>query len=239
MEVVVFPRAFAYVWQMSVQVKICGLRTPETVDVAVAAGAAYVGFMFYAPSPRFVRLADAVCLSARLLGHVRSVAVTVDADDDLLEALFKELKPDLVQMHGAEPPARVAEVRRRFGCPVIKAVSIEHPADFDALKACSADYFLFDARPRPDDLPGGLGRTFDWALMSHYHGATPWFLAGGLTPDTVARAIEETGARAVDVSSGVERESGVKDPQLIEAFIRNAAGAARPAPSTGKQQPVL
>lgn len=212
----------AYLCDMSVQIKICGLKTAEDVNCAVEAGANFVGFVFFEASPRNISLTEATKLRKLLPADVAAVAVTVNAEDDLLSALFKNLQPDFVQMHGNESPARVKEVQSQFGCGIIKALSIDEPQQFDATSAYDVDYFLFDAKPMEQDLPGGLGKSFDWSLLSHYHGDQPWFLAGGLTPENVAEAILKTGARAIDVSSGVEKAPGIKDPTRITKFIENA-----------------
>ncbi len=206
--------------------KICGLSTSEAARGAVENGAAFLGFIHFAKSPRHLGV-DAM---AALMQAVRDdgiavplVSVIVDPDDALLLALRDTVKPDIIQLHGHEIPARVAEVRALTGLPVIKAVSISTAEDLDAAKAFedSADYLLFDAKPPKDAaLPGGLGLSFDWTLLSGRTWQKPWFLAGGLDPHNVAGALEISGARYVDVSSGVESAPGVKSPELISRFLR-------------------
>lgn len=210
---------------MTVRVKICGLRTPEAVDAAVSAGAAYVGFVFFAKSPRNVSVAEARALALRVPPGVAKVALTVDADDATLDAITGAVPLDMLQLHGCETPERVAEVRARYGLPVMKAVGVATEADVEAVGryAQVADQILIDAKPMPDaDLPGGNGVAFDWKLIAGKDWAKPWMLAGGLTAQNLAEAIRLTGARQVDVSSGVESAPGVKDAGLIRAFIKAA-----------------
>lgn len=214
---------------MSVVAKICGLSTPETVDAAVAGGARYTGFVFYPPSPRNVAPAVAGSLIARLPSDVTPVALVVDAEDALIEAILAQAPVKIIQAHGHETPERVAAIRRRFGLPVMKAVGIGSPEDVAAAHRFEAvaDLLLLDAKPPKKGLPGGNGLAFDWQLIAGEAWAKPWFLAGGLTPDNVAEAIRTAGAEAVDVSSGVERAPGVKDLDLIAAFlaaVRSAEG---------------
>lgn len=222
---------------MNVQVKICGLTTPETVEAALEAGADYLGFVFYPPSPRSLTPEQAGPLLARVAGRAKSVALLVDPDDALV-AQVATLGPDLVQLHGGETPERVDAVRAVVGCPVIKAVPVETSEDLARARiyADSADHVMLDAKPPRDaSRPGGHGAAFDWTLLGAGSpddeaagraalglGEGPWFLAGGLHPDNVAEAIRTTGAPAVDVSSGVEKAPGVKDPALIAAFIQAA-----------------
>ena len=210
---------------MTVRVKICGLRTPEAVDAAVSAGAAYVGFVFFAKSPRNVSVAEARALALRVPPGVAKVALTVDADDATLDAITGAVPLDMLQLHGCETPERVAEVRARYGLPVMKAVGVATEADVEAVGryAQVADQILIDAKPMPDaDLPGGNGVAFDWKLIAGKDWEKPWMLAGGLTAENVAEAVRLTGARQVDVSSGVESAPGVKDAGLIRAFIKAA-----------------
>ena len=210
---------------MTVRVKICGLRTPEAVDAAVSAGAAYVGFVFFAKSPRNVSVAEARALALRVPPGVAKVALTVDADDATLDAITGAVPLDMLQLHGRETPERVAEVRARYGLPVMKAVGVATEADVEAVGryAQVADQILIDAKPMPDaDLPGGNGVAFDWKLIAGKDWEKPWMLAGGLTAENVAEAVRLTGARQVDVSSGVESAPGVKDAGLIRAFIKAA-----------------
>ena len=217
---------------MSVLVKICGLKTPEALDVALEAGADMVGFVFFPPSPRHVGLAAATELGRRVGDRARKVALTVDADDALLTGIIEALRPDLLQLHGAETPARVQAIKARFGLPVMKAIAVEIRADLAAVKRYDmvADRLLFDARaPREATRPGGLGKPFDWHLLEQLDLAVPYMLSGGLDPDNVAAALRITNAPGVDVSSGVERAPGEKDLDKIRAFIRTARRAQIPA----------
>jgi phosphoribosylanthranilate isomerase len=210
---------------MSVLVKICGLKTPEALDVALEAGADMVGFVFFPPSPRHVGLAAAAELGRRVGDRARKVALIVDADDVLLKSITDALRPDLLQLHGAETPARVQAIKARFGLPVMKAIAVEARADLAAVKLYDtvADRLLFDARaPREATRPGGLGKPFDWHLLEELDLAVPYMLSGGLDPDNVAAALRITSAPGVDVSSGVERAPGEKDHDKIRAFIRAA-----------------
>jgi phosphoribosylanthranilate isomerase len=214
---------------MAVEIKICGLMTPAAVDVAVDAGADLVGFVFFAPSPRHLDFETARALGSRVRGRARKVALSVDADDDLLAASIEALDPDMLQLHGKEPPERVAAVRRRFGLPVMKALPIEERADLAPIRryADIADRLIFDARPpRAATRPGGLGRTFDWTLLSGIEPGVPFMLSGGLDAGNIAEALRLTRAGAVDVSSGVERAPGDKDPEKIRAFVRATREAA-------------
>ena len=208
---------------MSVVVKICGLKTPDALDVALDAGADMVGFVFFPPSPRHLGFEAAAALGQRVHGRARKVALSVDATDDWLAASIEALRPDLLQLHGKETPERVAAVRSRFGIPVIKALAIEDRADLAAIPAYAGlvDRVLFDARaPREATRPGGLGKSFDWRLLENLNIDVPFMLSGGLNPDNVEEAMRLTGAPSIDVSSGVERAPGEKDPDKIRAFIR-------------------
>ena len=207
-----------------VLVKICGLSTPGTLEAAIAAGADMAGFVFFEKSPRHLSLETARALGAQAAGRIRKVALTVDADDAALAAIVEALAPDLLQLHGAETPSRVREVKARFGLPVIKAVGVATAGDVEASSAYEgvADILLFDAKPQPNSMvPGGAGVSFDWELLRNIDAAN-WMLSGGLDPEIVAEAIRRTGAQAVDVSSGVERERGVKDAAKIAAFVAAA-----------------
>ena len=217
---------------MSVLVKICGLKTPEALDVALEAGADMVGFVFFPPSPRHVGLAAAAELGRRVGDRARKVALIVDADDVLLKSITDALRPDLLQLHGAETPARVQAIKARFGLPVMKAIAVEARADLAAVKLYDAvaDRLLFDARaPREATRPGGLGKPFDWHLLEELDLAVSYMLSGGLDPDNVAAALRITSAPGVDVSSGVERAPGEKDHDKIRAFIRAARRVQMPA----------
>jgi phosphoribosylanthranilate isomerase len=213
---------------MPLLVKICGLKTPEALDVALLAGADMVGFVFFPPSPRHVDFEVARPLAARVRGRALKVALSVDADDAWLRASIEAVAPDMLQLHGKETPKRVLAVKSRFRLPVIKAIAVETRDDL----ACVPDYaevadrLLFDAQaPRDATRPGGLGRPFEWQLLKNLDPRAPFMLSGGLDPDNVAEAIAITRAGGVDVSSGVERAPGEKDPDRIRAFIRAARGA--------------
>lgn len=214
---------------MSTRVKICGLRTAEAMAAALEARADLVGLVFFPPSPRSVTLEEAVPLADYARGFAAIVALLVDADDALLDRIVAEVNPDMLQLHGAETPARVAAVRERTGKSVMKAVKVRSREDALAALAFRgiADLVLFDAAPpRGADRPGGHGRTFDWSLLDGVRDEVPFVLSGGLTPDNVREAIRATGATVVDVSSGVETAPGVKDAGLIRAFVRAARSTA-------------
>lgn len=213
---------------MALAIKICGLRTPEILDVALESGADMVGFVFFGKSPRHLSLETARLLGQRAQGRAGKVALTVNANDETLHAIIAALKPDMLQLHGTETPQRVAVVRSHFGLPVMKALPIATRADLSPIReyANVADCLLFDARPSASDTrPGGLGKTFDWTLLAGLNISVPYMLSGGLNPDNVAEAIRITGAPGVDVSSGVERAPGEKDPDKIRDFIRAARAA--------------
>jgi phosphoribosylanthranilate isomerase len=202
--------------------KICGLSTGPTVEASLAGGAAFLGFMFFRASPRYVDPATAARLAAPARGRAAIVAVTVDPDDALLETLARELSPDLIQLHGRETPNRVAEIGRRFSRGLIKALPVSEAADLAAARDYQdlADHLMFDAKaPVGEALPGGRGVPFDWSLLGGRTFERPWFLAGGLDPWNLAEAVRLSGAPMVDVSSGVERGAGLKDPALIGAFL--------------------
>ena len=210
---------------MTPLVKICGLSTPDALDVALDAGADMVGFIFFPPSPRNVSLETARALGSRVQGRARKVAVTVDADDTLLASIIEALKPEMLQLHGHETPQRVAAVRDSFGLPVMKALPIAAKLDLlvTGSYTSAADRLLFDARPpRGATRPGGLGQPFDWHLLENLNLSIPFMLSGGLNPDNVSEALRITRAGGVDVVSGVESAPGVKDPEKIRAFIRAA-----------------
>jgi phosphoribosylanthranilate isomerase len=210
-----------------VRVKICGLRTADDVAAAVAAGSAYVGFVFFPKSPRNVTVAEARTLAAEVPAGVAKVALVVDADDALLDEIMSEVAIDILQLHGSESPERVAEVRARYGLPVMKAVGVADEADLEALTIYGkvADQILVDAKPPKDaDLPGGNGLAFDWRLIADRRWPVPWMLAGGLDAGNLTEAIRLTGARQVDVSSGVESAPGEKDAAKIAAFCQAAFG---------------
>jgi len=211
------------------EIKICGLMTPEAVDTALDAGADFVGFVFFPPSPRHIGFEAARVLGAQVRGRARKVALSVDAGDDFLAASIAALKPDMLQLHGKETPERVVAVRTRFGLPVMKALPIEERADLSPIRlyAGVADRLIFDARPpREATRPGGLGRSFDWTLLAGIDPGVSFMLSGGLDAANVAEALRITRAPAIDVSSGVERAPGDKDPDKIRAFVRAARAAA-------------
>ena len=209
-----------------IRVKICGLRTQADVAAVARAGAAYAGFVFFAKSPRHLSIPEAKALALAAPVGLAKVALIVNANDAAIDALLAEVPIDMLQLHGAETPERVAEVRDRFGLPVMKAVGLSGEADLSAIMDYSlvADQLLVDAKPGTGtDLPGGNGLAFDWRLLVGRKWLRPWMLAGGLSPQNVAEAIRLTGARQVDVSSGVESAPGVKDHAKILEFV-TAAG---------------
>ena len=215
---------------MTVEVKICGLKTEAALDAALGSGADYVGLVFCAASPRNLDFETAHRLAERARGRAKIVTRLVDPDDTLLDLVVAAVAPDIIQLHGSETPQRVAEVSKRLGRPVLKAVKVAD-AD-DALGALiyagKADRILFDAKPVPgagNALPGGNGVPFDWEALAGVRGKLDYMLAGGLTPANVAEAIRLTGASAVDVSSGVESRPGEKDPELIRSFLQAAKTA--------------
>lgn len=211
----------------AMRVKICGVNSPMALDAALSAGADMLGFVFFPASPRALSPADAAALGALGTGEAERVGLFVDADDTAIAAVLAALPLDVLQLHGKETPERCAAIRGRFGRPVMKALGIASIADLDALAAYApaVDRFLLDAKPPADaERPGGNAAAFDWRLVSGRALPRPWLLAGGLTPDNVARAIAESGAPGVDVSSGVEQAPGVKDPALVRAFVAAAKG---------------
>lgn len=213
---------------MALTIKICGLRTPETLEVALESGADQVGFVFFPPSPRNLGLEAARVLANRVAGRAGKVALTVNANNETLADIIAALKPDLLQLHGTETPDRVAVIRSRFGLPVMKALPIATRADLSPIReyARVADRLLFDARaPQEATRPGGLGKSFDWNLLAGLDAGAPFMLSGGLDAGNVAEAIRITRPWGVDVSSGVERAPGEKDADKIRAFIRAARAA--------------
>jgi len=213
----------AYLPRMTAKTKICGVSTPEAVRAAVDGGAAYLGFMFFPRSPRNIAPDAAARLAppARAKG-VKIVAVVVDPTDNELDAIVAGLSPDLIQLHGKEAPARAREVAQRSGCGIVKVLPVSEASDFAAARAYEplVEHLMFESKPPKDaDRPGGLGVAFDWTLLAGRRFERPWFLAGGLDPWNVAGAIAASGAPMVDVSSGVERGPGLKDPALITAFL--------------------
>ena len=216
---------------MALTIKICGLKTPEALDISLDSGADMVGFVFFPPSPRDLGLEIARVLGARVRGRAAKVALTVNANNHLLRDIIEALKPDMLQLHGKETPERVAVVRSHFGLPVMKALPIAERKDLSPihLYAKVADRLIFDARPpREATRPGGLGKTFDWNLLRNVNPGVPFMLSGGLDAGNVAQALAITRATGVDVSSGVERAPGVKDPAKIREFIRAARATEAP-----------
>jgi phosphoribosylanthranilate isomerase len=211
-------------------VKICGLKAPDALDAALDAGADMVGFVFFPPSPRNIGIEAARALGERVNGRAKKVALSVDASDAELDRAVQALKPDMLQLHGKETPERVAAVRAHFSLPVMKALPVESRADLSPIRlyAKVADWLLFDGRaPRDATRPGGLGKAFDWQLLEGIDPGMPFMLSGGLDAGNVAEALRITRAGAVDVSSGVERAPGEKDPDKIRAFIRAAREAEK------------
>ena len=213
-----------------IRVKICGLTDPADIPAALLAGASYVGFVFYAPSPRHLELDRAAFMAQSVPEGITRVALTVDADDAMLDVLTGAVPIDMLQLHGNESPARVTEVKQRTGLPVMKAVGVATETDLTQLDfyARVADQLLVDAKP-PEGAtrPGGNALAFDWRLIAGRKWTVPWMLAGGLTPDNVGDAIRLTGARQVDVSSGVESRRGEKDAELMRRFVDAATGRLR------------
>jgi phosphoribosylanthranilate isomerase len=207
---------------MDLTVKICGLRTPETLHAAIEAGADWVGFVFFPKSPRHVSVDEAKALAPLVAGRAKKVALLVDPSDGLMADVIAALQPDFLQLHGHETPERVSEIRQRFGVPLIKAVGI---ADQDDLTRAGAyeslvDWMLYDAKPpKQSVLPGGNGVSFDWTLLKEAGKQHHFMLSGGLDAGNVANALAITGAAGVDVSSGVESAPGIKDPERIKAFM--------------------
>jgi len=222
---------------MSIVAKICGLNSEEAVAAAVEGGAAYLGYMFYPPSPRAIDPARAAALCAEVPDGIKRVGIFVDADDMAIRAVLEQAPIDILQFHGQESRERVVEAKRRFNRPVIKAVAIAGPED--VLKAAEyeddADMLLFDAKPprRADALPGGNGLAFDWRLIAGHRWPRPWMLSGGLTAALLPEAVSASGATAVDVSSGVERRPGDKDPTKIREFLAVARSIDSPQKHRG------
>jgi len=215
---------------MALTIKICGLKTPEALDVALESGADELGFVFFAPSPRNLGAEASRALGTRVKGRARKVALTVDANDETIHAIVEALKPDMLQLHGSETPDRVVTVRTRFGLPVTKALPVAQKSDLSQIRlyANVAERLLFDARaPQDATRPGGLGKAFDWTLLKDIDPNIVFMLSGGLDASNVAEALAITRAPGVDVSSGVERAPGQKDPDKIREFIRAARAAEK------------
>ena len=219
---------------MSVEVKICGLKSEASIAAALDGGADYVGFVFYPPSPRSLAVEVAAELAELARGRIAIVALVVDADDAFIDEIVRAVAPDFLQLHGSETPERVAEIARRWGRPVIKAIKVETAADAARALAYAdvASLILFDAKAPKDlagALPGGNGLAFDWHLLDGVKDRVSFMLSGGLTPENVGAAIAATGATIVDVSSGIETSPGVKSPDLIRRFIDAARAVHAPA----------
>ncbi|MEQ9258660.1 MAG: phosphoribosylanthranilate isomerase [Roseovarius sp.] len=211
-----------------IRMKFCGLTEPADIPAAILAGATYLGFNFFPKSPRFVDLETAALMAGSVPEGVAKVALVVDADDATIDAITGAVPLDFLQLHGQESPARVAEVKARTGLPVIKVVGISGPEDLDRIDfyAKVADQILVDAKPpKGADRPGGNAVSFDWELIANRRWPVPWMLAGGLTAQNVAEAIRATGARQVDVASGIESAPGVKDAERMRAFAEAARAA--------------
>lgn len=207
---------------MTAKAKICGVSTPEAVRAALDGGAQFLGFVFFPKSPRNLSPEAAARLAEPVRGRASIVALAVDPSDAEADAIARSLRPDLIQLHGKEGPARVREVAARMGAGAVKALAVSEVSDLAAAASYESvvEHLMFDAKPPANaDRPGGLGAAFDWSLLSGRRFARPWFLAGGLDPWNVAEAIRLSGAPLVDVSSGVERGPGLKDPALIQAFL--------------------
>jgi len=216
-----------------IRAKICGLKDVASVEACASAGATYIGLNFFEPSARFVAPGTAAMLAAHVPVGIAKVGLTVDASDAELDAVTRVVPLDMLQLHGRETPGRVAEVRSRYGLPVMKVVAVARAEDLAALPAYEkvSDQVMVDAKaPKGDAVPGGHGVPFDWSLVAGRRWAVPWMLAGGLTPRNVGEAIRLTGATQVDVASGVETEKGVKDAGRIAAFMDAVRGAKGPVP---------
>ncbi|WP_324751478.1 phosphoribosylanthranilate isomerase [Roseovarius sp. Pro17] len=210
-----------------IRIKMCGLTQPEDVVAAVDAGAHYVGFVFFRRSPRHLETDAAAALALATPKGIRKVALTVDAGDAELDALTSAVPLDMLQLHGQETAARVAEIKARYGLPVMKAIGIGEASDLSLIDVYAgvADQLLIDAKPpKGSGVPGGNALAFDWSLIAGRRWLLPWMLAGGLTPENVAEAVQATGARQLDVSSGIESAPGVKDADLMRAFADAARG---------------
>jgi phosphoribosylanthranilate isomerase len=225
-----FPSFHATSRIMTLDIKICGLKTEEALNAALGCGASHVGFIFFAKSPRYIAPADAGRLRQAAINRAKAVAVTVDADDATLDAIVGEMAPDMLQLHGSEPSERVSAVRARYGLPVMKALSIHDAADLAAIEPYRgiADRFLFDAKPpRGAELPGGNGVPFDWRVLTALDPSIGYMLSGGLNAGNISEALRLVSPDGIDISSGVETAPGVKDAVLIEAFFRAVQTAGK------------
>lgn len=200
--------------------KVCGLDSPASAQLAHTLGAAFFGLVFFPFSPRHLKMDEAKAICTALPKQARTVAVTVDADDAVLDIIMTRVKPKYLQLHGSESPERAAALKQRYGVGIIKAFGIQSQSDLTRTEAFAeiADYFLLDAKPN-GALPGGTGHTFDWHLLSDFQTVVPWFLAGGLTPENIAEAVATTHAPMVDVSSSLESSPGVKSPERMRTFF--------------------
>lgn len=208
---------------MALDIKICGLKTDAAMAAALAGGASHVGFIFFAKSPRYVEPAEAGRLREAARGKATAVAVTVDASDAFLDEIVAQMQPNMLQLHGAETPERVAEVKARYGLPVMKALPLSEAADLERIKPFIgiSDRFLFDAKPpKGSELPGGNGVAFDWRILVGLDGGVDYMLSGGLNAANIGDALRLADPPGIDISSGVESAPGVKDPALIEQFFR-------------------
>lgn len=220
---------------MSLDIKICGLKTPDAIAAALSGGASHLGFIFFPKSPRYVTAEMAGQLRKAATGKAKAVAVTVDASDDTLDMIVAVMRPDMLQLHGNEGPERVAEVKERYGLPVMKALSVREAADLDAIQPFRsvADRFLFDAKPPAgSELPGGNGIAFDWQVLADLDRNVEYMLSGGLNAANIGEALRLVNPPGIDISTGVESAPGVKDAVLIEAFFR-AVRAARSENGSG------
>lgn len=223
---------------MKTEVKICGLKTAEAVERAVALGASHTGFIFFPKSPRNIEPDDAGRLADRIRGQAKIVAVTVDADNDELDEIVSALNPDILQLHGSEDPERLLTVKAMYGLPVMKALSVRDASDLEKIDPYIgiADRFLFDAKPpQGSDLPGGNGVSFDWKLLDALDGSVDYMLSGGLNASNIGEAMAQTRARAIDISSGVESAPGVKDLKLMESFFNAVRQAEAGMPRSGSR----
>jgi phosphoribosylanthranilate isomerase len=214
---------------MSLDIKICGLKTAAALAAALTGGASHVGFIFFPKSPRYIEPAEAGRLRAGALNKAKAVAVTVDADNATLDRIVAAMQPDMLQLHGSETPERVTAVKARYGLPVMKALSIRSAADLDAIASYRgvADRLMFDAKPPAgSQLPGGNGVTFDWRLLAGLDADVDYMLSGGLNAANIGQAMRLSNPPGIDISSGVESAPGVKEPALIEAFFRAVRTAA-------------
>lgn len=223
---------------MKTQVKICGLKTAEAAERAVALGASHAGFIFFPKSPRNIEPDDAGRIADRIRGRAKIVAVTVNADNDELDEIVSALNPDILQLHGSEDADRLLTVKAIYGLPVMKAFSVREASDLEKIDAYIgiADRFLFDAKPpKGSELPGGNGVSFDWKLLDALDGSVDYMLSGGLNADNIGEAMAQTSARAIDISSGVESAPGVKDLKLMESFFNAVRQAEAGMPRSGSR----